>query len=66
MTRIEEIEQAVSSLPVDEYNQFRQWFIERDWTDWDSQIEADGAAGKLDFLCREALEEKKAGKLKAL
>jgi hypothetical protein len=66
MTRIEEIEHAVSSLPSDEYNKFRQWFLERDWTDWDRQLEADGTAGKLDFLCREAMEENKAGKLKAL
>jgi hypothetical protein len=32
MTRIEEIENAVASLPVEEYRQFREWFLERDWT----------------------------------
>jgi hypothetical protein len=66
MTRIEEIEQAVNSLPSDEYCKFRQWFLEKDWTGWDSQLKADGDAGKLDFLCREAIEEKKAGRLKEL
>lgn len=57
MTRIEEIENAVASLPVEEYRQFREWFLERDWTKWDKQIEVDSKSGKLDFLVKEALEE---------
>ncbi len=59
MTRIEEIEHAVGSLSAEEYRKFRQWFLERDWSDWDQQLEDDVASGKLDFLCREALDEKK-------
>jgi hypothetical protein len=66
MSRIEEIEKAVNSLSSDEYSKFRQWFFERDWSDWDRQLKSDDDAGKLDFLCREALEEKNAGKLKGL
>jgi hypothetical protein len=66
MTRIEEIEHAVDSLAVEEYRQFRQWFLERDWSAWDRQIEADSAAGKLDFLIKEVGEEKKLGRLKDL
>ncbi len=66
MTRIEEIENAVASLPVDEYRQFRDWFFERDWVQWDKQIQADSQSGKLDFLVKEAMEEKNLGNLRDL
>ena len=61
MTRIEEIESAVASLPVEEYRQFRDWFLERDWAQWDKQIQSDSESGKLDFLVKEAMEEKSRG-----
>lgn len=32
--------------------------LERDWAEWDKQIERASNAGKLDFLIQEALEEK--------
>lgn len=66
MTRIEEIENAVASLPADEYRQFRDWFLERDWVQWDKQILADSQSGKLDFLVKEAMEEKSRGNLREL
>jgi len=66
MTRIEEIENAVDSLPAEEYRQFRQWFLERDWAQWDKQIQADSDSGKLDFLVKKALDEKNRGKLRDL
>ena len=50
MTRIEQIETFIASLPEDEYVQVRRWFLDRDWEKWDREIEADAAAGKLDFL----------------
>ncbi len=53
MTKVEDIEMAVSALPENEYAQFRRWFLERDWDKWDRQIENDSASGKLDFLIRE-------------
>ena len=59
MSRIEEIELAVVSLPQAEYSQFRQWFLQRDWEKWDRQIEEDSAAGRLDFLLSEADEASK-------
>lgn len=66
VTRLEELEMAVESLPENEYGRFRQWFLERDWERWNRQIEADSASGKLDYLVREAREGKKAGKLGSL
>jgi hypothetical protein len=64
MTRIEEIENAVASLPAEKYRQFRQWFLERDWAQWDKEIQADSDSGKLDFLMKEAMEEKSRGDLR--
>ena len=66
MTRIEEIENTVASLPVEEYRQFREWFLKRDWAQWDKQIQADSDSGKLDFLVREAMEGKNRGDLRDL
>ena len=66
MTKIEELEKAVDSLPEQEYGQFRHWFLERDWEKWDEQIEADSETGKLDFLIKEASEGKGQNKLKDL
>ena len=66
MSRVDEIKAAIEALPEDDYAQLRQWFSEKDWKDWDQQIEADSESGKLDFLVNEALDEKAAGKLKEL
>jgi hypothetical protein len=59
MTKIEELEIAVTSLPAEEYSQFRRWFFDCDWEKWDREIEADAESGKLDFLLQEAAEAKK-------
>ncbi|MDZ7761739.1 MAG: hypothetical protein U5L00_15965 [Desulfovermiculus sp.] len=56
--RIEEIKNTVVLLPVDKYRQFRDWFLEHDWEQWDKQIKADSGSGKLDFLIEEAMDEK--------
>jgi hypothetical protein len=66
ITRVEEIQVAIESLPYEEYIRLRQWFSERDWGKWDRQIEADSGSGKLDFLIEEALNEKAQGTLKEL
>lgn len=64
MSKVEEIEAAIESLSEEEYVCLRKWFSEKDWEKWDRQIEADSEAGKLDFLMREALDEKAKGNLK--
>jgi hypothetical protein len=45
-----EIENAVSSLPQEEFWKLAEWFDARKADAWDAQIEVDAAAGKLDFL----------------
>ncbi|HID86212.1 MAG TPA: hypothetical protein EYP55_02410 [Anaerolineae bacterium] len=66
MTRVQEIQFAIESLSEEEYVRLRQWFLERDWEQWDKQIETDSESGKLDFLIKEALDEKTKGHLKEL
>ncbi len=62
MTRLEHLEQEIAALTVDEFARLRNWILERDWAEWDKQIENDAASGKLDFLVEEALEEIHQGK----
>ena len=66
MSKLDDIEEAVESLPEEEYGRFRMWFLELDWGKWDRQIEADSASGRLDFLLREAHEAKSSGELRDL
>ena len=66
MLSVEEIKSALASLFQEDYARLRDWFSERDWEKWDEEIEKDSAAGKLDFLVKEAVAEKNLGLLKKL
>ena len=66
MTTVESLEQAISKLPPADLAAFRRWFAEFDAAVWDAQIEADAAAGKLDALAAEALDEYKNGKAREI
>ncbi|MGH9194454.1 MAG: hypothetical protein ACRD1T_01780 [Acidimicrobiia bacterium] len=66
MSKLEKIQAAIESLSEEEYGRLREWFVEKDWEQWDREIEVDSQSGKLDFLVKEALEEKSEGRLKDL
>lgn len=66
MSKVDEIKVAIQDLPDKDYVQLRQWFSERDWQKWDRQIEADSQSGRLEFLIKEALDEKQKGNLREL
>ena len=66
MSTVEKILCSIESLSEKEYVRLREWFSERDWEKWDKQIEVDSESGKLDFLVKEAHNEKAKGKLKEL
>ena len=66
MSRVDELKSAIEALPENEFVELRQWFSEKDWQNWDEQIEADSKSGKLDFLVKEANDQKRSGKLKDL
>jgi hypothetical protein len=52
----------VRGLSPDQFAAFRAWFAEFDAALWDKQIEADAAAGRLDALADEALEDLRQGR----
>jgi hypothetical protein len=66
MSRIDELKAEIESLPNEEFAEIFRWLSEKEWERWDKEIDADSQAGRLDFLVREAREEKAKGKLKDL
>jgi hypothetical protein len=66
MSEVEQLEQKIESLSPHDLAKFRAWFLEFDARLWDTQIEADAKAGKLDELVNEALADYKAGKAREL
>lgn len=62
MTTVDAIEQAVQKLPRAELAEFRRWFSQFDEAAWDTQIERDAVAGKLDALATEAMADYRNGK----
>lgn len=66
MKTVDELEQAVRQLSAEELAEFRRWFASFDAAVWDAQLEADVAAGKLDALADEALDEFRQGRAKSL
>jgi hypothetical protein len=62
MSAVEQAEEAVRKLSAEERTAFRSWFAEFDAQEWDRQMEADVAAGKLDWLVEEARRDNKAGR----
>lgn len=57
MDRVEEIEAAITSLPLEEFRRIVQWFNVLEQTRWDDQMDRDAATGRLDFLFGEAESE---------
>lgn len=65
MSTVEEIEDAVRKLTPTERATFREWFAQFDAAEWDRQMEADAAAGRLDWLVQEARDDIRAGRATA-
>jgi len=66
MKSIEEAIEFIESLPKEDFYRLRDWILERDWEKWDREIEEDSKSGRLDFLIRQALDEKEQGLLEDL
>jgi hypothetical protein len=62
MSTLQEIEDAISRLSPDDQATLRAWLVEFYGDQWDRQIEADAAAGRLDWLADEAREDLRAGR----
>jgi len=66
MSKIDELKAEIERLPSEEVAEIFRWLSEKEWERWDKEIEADSQAGRLDFLVRQAQEEKAKGNLKDL
>ncbi len=66
MTKLEKIEQEISSLDPKDVRKLADWLDEYKAELWDRQIEADAKAGKLDGLIAEARREIAEGKVRPL
>ncbi len=63
MNSIEEIKSAIETLDDEDQAKLAEWFWHRDDDDWDRQMVADLAAGKLDHLLKQADEDIAEGRL---
>ncbi len=59
MSKLENIQVAIESLSEEECSRLLEWFVERDWAQWDREIEIDSQSGKLELV------EKSKGRLNA-
>lgn len=66
MTKIEEIEAAISQLSPEDLAKLRDWFEEFDARLFDERIERDAKAGKLDKLIAEARANSRSGRREEL
>jgi hypothetical protein len=66
MTKVEDIEKAVSALAPEELTRFRAWFEAFDAERFDAKIERDAAAGRLDHVADEALADLRSGRARPL
>ena len=62
MSTVQEIQDAVRHLSAEELTTFREWFADFDADFWDMQLKADIAAGRLDKLADEALQDLREGR----
>ena len=66
MGKVEKLEQQIAALSPAELAAFRAWYCAFDADAWDSLLQQDVAAGKLDALAEQALEAHRGGKTKSL
>ena len=66
MSKIDELKADIEKLPSAEVAELFRWLSEKEWQSWDHEMEADARSGRLDFLVREAREEKAKGSLREL
>jgi hypothetical protein len=66
MSTVQEIELAIGKLPTKDKWDLHKWLAEQMADEWDRQIEADVASGKLDSLAEAARQEIREGKTVSL
>jgi hypothetical protein len=62
MGTVQDIEEAIRQLAPKDLAAFRAWFVAFDAEQWDRQFAEDVAAGRLDALAQEAIQDLQAGR----
>jgi len=57
MIDLKKLKDEIEKLPESDFAELRRWIAEKDWEKWDSEIENDSRADKLDFLIDEAKKD---------
>ena len=66
MSTVAEIEKALQTIPLDDARKVADWLQQYLDEKWDSQIDADIDAGRLDKLADKAIDDYHAGRVKPL
>jgi len=66
MSKLDQIETAITSLSPTDLARFREWFEAFDAKQFDEKIERDSIGGRLDGLADAAIVEHRAGKTREL
>jgi hypothetical protein len=66
MTTLDEIKAAIDKLSFDERAKLARWFHNWADDDWDRQMAADAAAGRLDKLLAEVDEDIRNGRIEGM
>ena len=61
MTGLVEIKEAIQNLSPAEFAEIARWLQDMQEDQWDRQIEADAAAGRLDFFKEQVAQARAAG-----
>ena len=62
MNTVHAIEEAIRQLSPEDLAALRAWFVAFDAEQWDQQFEEDVAAGRLDALGQEAIQDLREGR----
>ncbi|PSB45476.1 hypothetical protein [Chamaesiphon polymorphus] len=63
---VDQIQAAILQLSPTDYAELTKRLADLDYDRWDRQLENDIAAGKLDFLAKEALADYNSGEYRTL
>ena len=66
MNNLVEVEQSVSNLSEQDFEQFREWFFNYDYQKWDIKLASDIKKGKLNTMGFEAIQSFKKGNFKSI
>ena len=66
MSTVQDIENAICQLSPEDLAALRTWFAAFDAERWDQQFEEDVAAGRLEHLAQEAIQDLREGRCTGL